>query len=376
MQTRVSPKLVALVGLCGVALAQAACNAEAPADEELATDSTEQPIIGNPDQASTHPEAALVDMVQGGRVVSHCSGALIAPRVVLTAGHCIDRYSAWVVTLPFAGGQRANGVAKENYDYLGNTGEFVNPNQHDVGLVILDRALSLSAFPEVASRGSADGALAVAVGRKRDGALSTTALYESDPFAIRSAAPNGSPYAYRSERVIEPGDSGGPVYASGTKRIVAVNSGTGSTYQVLARTDLLSAWIAEKVRANGGPGATTPSPTPAPTPAPTGCNANEREPNDTFGAATALTNGTTCGALSSASDQDWFSFDVARAGDTYKVGVTGSVSVALWKKTASGYQSVATTSAGTFHRVASSAGTYVGVVYGEAPAGYRVDVLR
>jgi hypothetical protein len=50
--------------------------------------------------------------------------------------------------------------------------------------------------------------------------------------------------------------------------------------------------------------------------------------------------------------------------------------VALWKKTASGYQSVATTSAGTFHRVASSAGTYVGVVYGKAPAGYRVDVLR
>lgn len=376
MQTRVSPKVAALVGLFGFALSQAACSAEAPAEEEIETASTEQPIIGNPDPASSHPEAALVDMVQGGRVVSHCSGALIAPRVVLTAGHCIDRYAAWIVTLPFAGGQRANGIAKENYDYIGNTGEFVNPNQHDVGLIVLDRALTVSAFPEVASRAAADGALAFAVGRKRDGALSTTALYESDPFAIRSAAPNGSPYAYRSDRVIEPGDSGGPVYASGTKRIVAVNSGTGSTYQVLARTDLLATWIAEKVRANGGSASGTPSPAPTPSPTPSGCTTNEREPNDTFQAANPLGNGKTCGALSSASDQDWFSFDVARAGDTYKVAVTGSVSVALWKKTTSGYQSVATTSAGTFHRVASSAGTYVGVVYGSGATGYAVDVLR
>ena len=132
------------------------------------------------------------------------------------------------------------------------------------------------------------------------------------------------------------------------------------------------------MRANGGFGASTPSPapTPGPAPAPSGCTANEREPNDTFQAANALGNGKTCGALSSGSDQDWFAFDVARAGDTYKVAVTGSVSVALWKKTSSGYQSVASTSAGTFHRVASSAGTYVGVVYGSAAAGYTIDVLR
>jgi len=58
------------------------------------------------------------------------------------------------------------------------------------------------------------------------------------------------------------------------------------------------------------------------------------------------------------------------------VAVTGSVSVALWKKTASGYQSVAQTSAGTFYRVASSTGTYVGVVYGSASAPYRVEIAR
>lgn len=357
----------------GLAALAAGCSAEAAEDEVLELGATEQPIVGSPDRATAHPEAALVDMVQTGRIVSHCSGALIAPKVVLTAGHCIDRYAEWVVTLPFAGNQKARGVAKQNYDYLGNTGELVNPRQHDVGLILLDRPLSVATLPTIATSAAADGSLAFSVGRKYNGALSTTALYVSDPFSVRAATPFGSPYAYRSERVIESGDSGGPVYASGTRRIVAVNSGTGSNYQVLARTDQVATWIAENVRVHGGVAAAAPAPAPAPTP---GCTATERERNDTFQSANALGDGTTCGALATAQDQDWFSFDVAKAGATYRIAAVGAVSVALWKKTSAGYQSVAATSAGTFYRVASSAGTYVGVVHGSAAATYRLEITR
>src|SRR5262249_16486063 len=42
-----------------------------------------------PGVARDYPEAALVDVLRGGQLGAYCTGALIAPRVVLTAGHCV-----------------------------------------------------------------------------------------------------------------------------------------------------------------------------------------------------------------------------------------------------------------------------------------------
>ena len=39
-------------------------------------------------RATAYPEAALVDVLRDGQLGAYCSGALIAPSVVLTAGHC------------------------------------------------------------------------------------------------------------------------------------------------------------------------------------------------------------------------------------------------------------------------------------------------
>jgi hypothetical protein len=52
--------------------------------------------------------------------------------------------------------------------------------------------------------------------------------------------------------VIQPGDSGGPVFLSGTHTILAVNSGAGSNTQVLARVDLLADWLTSQVASHGG----------------------------------------------------------------------------------------------------------------------------
>jgi secreted trypsin-like serine protease len=117
-----------------------------PSDDEIDEEAggMEEPIIGG-SKATTYPEAALINM--NG---SACSGALIAPKVVLTAGHCIVGGSVSVV-LPFANSQTSTGKGKV-FDYNSDS-QYVDPNSHDVGLYVLDKALSLASYPLVANVG-------------------------------------------------------------------------------------------------------------------------------------------------------------------------------------------------------------------------------
>ena len=176
----------------------------------------------------------------------------------------------------------ANGVTQRDvptaegaavFDYS-NDSEFVNPNQHDVGLVFLSRPLTIPSFPTLAKTGLADGSPVVNVGRIKDGTTSYANLYVGAPRVIRSGAWVGYPYAYDSDDVIESGDSGGPCLVTGVPEheIAAVNSGSSPGSQVLARVDLVSDWLALKIAAHGGSGASAGSASgasPAPTPTPT-----------------------------------------------------------------------------------------------------------
>ena len=106
-------------------------------------DSSMQTRIINGSYAAGYPEATLIDFKEGsGSYI--CSGALIAPRVVLTAGHCVDGASSWAVKLPFTNNQTAYAVGAAVYDYSGNTSEYVNAKQHDVGLLFLNKDLRAS----------------------------------------------------------------------------------------------------------------------------------------------------------------------------------------------------------------------------------------
>src|SRR5262245_54231640 len=150
-----------------------ACSAtsDGGADGESAR-SGRRPIVGGT-PATDYPEAALIDMGN-----SACSGSVIAPRVVLTAGHCVINASSWDVTVPYGGGQSASAKSGLVYDYT-DTSQNTNPDQHDVGIVILASEITLSSYPTIADKGSPDGTSIVNIGRIQDGQFSDTDLFVS-----------------------------------------------------------------------------------------------------------------------------------------------------------------------------------------------------
>jgi Trypsin len=226
-------------------IALPSCAAGAPGEESVG-----EPIRKG-ERASTYPESVLLDLMKGAHRRAYCSGALIAPWVVLTAGHCVQGYDGWRVSAPYASSQTARARVATTFDWDAVT-EKVDPGKHDVGLVFLDSPITLGSYPVVADAPVGDGDELVNVGRIHDGTLSHSSLFASPPINVKSASAAGYPFDYIAVDEIEPGDSGGPDFTVGTHTLVAVNSGAGSGTEVLARVDLLAPWIQDQVAVNGG----------------------------------------------------------------------------------------------------------------------------
>src|SRR4051812_49306574 len=98
-----APKSLAYAALIAVLCPLAACLAPASdsAPDEV-VDRNGRSIIGG-SKASAYPEAILLDLYKGGQLQGYCSASLIAPQVVLTAGHCVFQFDSWNVTAPYAG---------------------------------------------------------------------------------------------------------------------------------------------------------------------------------------------------------------------------------------------------------------------------------
>jgi hypothetical protein len=206
-------------------------------------------------RASDHPEAVLVDMDGAA-----CSGSVIAPKVVMTAGHCVDGSHTWDITAPYAGGQTSHSTTAITLDWKDVAGDAVDPTLHDVGLVILTTPITLTTYPQLAKNAEPDGAKILNLGRIGDGTFSTTDLFVSKPLTSKGASGDGFPYDYITDEIIEPGDSGGPVEDATSHVIVAVNSGAGGGTEVLARVDLVIDWIEKTIADNGGGGGGTVDP--------------------------------------------------------------------------------------------------------------------
>jgi V8-like Glu-specific endopeptidase len=318
------PEYVRLWSLSLAALVAGCSSADAPNTDTVADDgeptavSVQEIIGGTP--AAAYPEAAVVDIDRGATGTWYaCSATLIAPRVVLTAGHCIDGHTKWGI---YVHGEYRLSTSGITYDWAEGGAALVNPNHHDLGLLFFDQAIALATYPTIATSALANGSKVLNIGRILDGAF-TSSSYQA-PAVVSSAAIIGYPFDYMSSSVIQPGDSGGAVMADGTHKLVAVNSGSGGGVQVLARVDLLATWITGQIASHAPPsnGGATDAGAPPPArdagapPADAGAAecAREREPNDAPSAATPMSK-SLCGALSSATDVDWLTL-MAPAGTT------------------------------------------------------------
>jgi V8-like Glu-specific endopeptidase len=325
-----------------------ACGPETDSEEET-VGVTFEPIIGGT-VATAYPEAAYLNIDKTAVSGYACSGALIAPQVVLTAGHCVDGHSRWEVHV---GAAVQTSTSSAVYDWKENGATTINPKHHDIGLVFLSAPIKLASYPVLSKTKVPDNTKAINVGRVLNGVVQSGA-YQA-PTTLVSADKIGYPLDYTSAVVIQPGDSGGPVFLAGTHTIVAVNSGAGGNTQVLARVDLLADWLASQVAAHsggapassgsGGSGGGGGAPSTGGSAGSGGAKSSggaggsgtagatctgtkEVEPNNAWTSANKLV-GAACAGLGTATDADWYSVSVNPGSHVLDLAATGDAALTV-----------------------------------------------
>jgi hypothetical protein len=191
------------------------------------------------DGRSDDSERAVVAILSGGQVL--CSGTVVAPQIVLTAAHCLDRCTPEQLDVSI--GQIPGGEPTEV------TLQWVHPlfdpvtHANDIALLVTSQSLSVAAIPmHHASLGSVVGDAVRIVGFGRTSASSDAPLTRHDGTSI-IAAIDATTLRLRSDPSLPCyGDSGGPVLldVQGVTQVFGIVSyGTENctSYAVATRVD-------------------------------------------------------------------------------------------------------------------------------------------
>jgi Trypsin len=121
-------------------------------------------LYGSPDN-NAHPYVGVVRFFdEEGNYLWRCTGSLIAPKVLLTAGHCtFGTASAEVwftetapTTAEVLSGDYTPGITGEPYAHPDYDDFATFPNTSDVGIVVLDKAVRLDTYASLPTAGLAD----------------------------------------------------------------------------------------------------------------------------------------------------------------------------------------------------------------------------
>jgi hypothetical protein len=164
-----------------------------------------------------------LNMRDANNLGGSCTGTIVAPRVVLTAAHCLDE---GITTVRVWLGSGAEIVA-ESFTFFPNY-QFNNSSSFDVGVVRVGEDLPRTPTPILTSRDAQVGETAIVAGWGRDqDNVSTSLRAGSTVISSVTAALLQTRFAPPSASVCS-GDSGGPLLLNqgGTWSIAGIISAT------------------------------------------------------------------------------------------------------------------------------------------------------
>lgn len=206
-------------------------------------------------EAKDHPEVVLITAQnKKTRKEASCTGALIAPRVVLTAAHCVDSFDSWEVLAPHAKDRPVRTAASSARIHPRHRARHC---EHDLALLFLPREIDVGHKLPTLYQGELLrlGTKVVLIGRVANGTISPDKLFRSPQVTLVPDRENINIYG-GNPPVVEKGDSGGPVYTADREgEIVGIVSGFLEFSSAPVATDVFVPlnrqkrdWIMEEIR--------------------------------------------------------------------------------------------------------------------------------